>query len=269
MAEEGERAAEFWRGLFTEGMNPEGQRYLRLLKALPREPRCKICKAPFEGIGAPIARLLFHKRRSNINPRFCSTCEDIPRRYQGGAEVEMSMLFADVRGSTTLSELMTPTAFSSLINRFYVEATRVLVEADALIDKLAGDAVAAFWGAGFAGKDYARRTIGAAQDLLRVTGHADPEGPWVPVGVGVHTGTAFFGSVGTPDGLSDITALGDEVNLAARLGASAQTGEILVSEPALRAAGMDPMGLPARSLQLKGLDAAVPVRVMRVGSPNP
>ena len=124
----------------------------------------------------------------------------------------MSMLFIDVRGSTALSETMSPTEFSQLINRFYKEATRIIVDEDGLVEKLAGDSVAAFWGAGLAGVDYVRRTINVAQKLLRAM-----EQQKIPVGVGVNSGIAYFGAMGAADGLTEISAIGDEVNLAARL----------------------------------------------------
>ena len=75
----------------------------------------------------------------------------------------MSMLFADVRGSTALSEKMSPTEFSQLINRFYTESTKVIIEADGLVEKLAGDAIAAFWGQGL----QARITFGGLWKSLR------------------------------------------------------------------------------------------------------
>lgn len=176
----------------------------------------------------------------------------------------MSMLFADVRGSTALSEKLSPTDFSRLINRFYTEATRAIVDADGLVDKLAGDAVAGFWGAGIAGPNYIERTIDAAHDLLRATGHGSPQGPWVPVGIGVHAGIAYFGVVGAAGGLTDLTALGEEVNTAARLGSQAAAGEIMVSEKALAAAAIDPVPYESRNLELKGLSEPVAVRVIHL-----
>jgi adenylate cyclase len=169
----------------------------------------------------------------------------------------MSMLFADVRGSTALSEKMSATEFSQLINRFYTRSTNVITEEDGLVEKLAGDAVAAFWGAGFAGPDYVRRTLKVAQNLSRVMARQE-----IPVGIGVHSGVAFFGAMGTADGLTDITAIGEEVNTAARLAAEAAAGEIMVSEQALKEAGMASSELEARSLKLKGISEPVPVRVM-------
>jgi adenylate cyclase len=253
MSQQEEAAAEFWREWFSPGGYAREKRLFWLLKHLPSSPRCNFCGAPFHGVGAQVVRLTLGKRRSMVNPRYCSVCDDFARAHPGGAEVDMSILFADVRGSTALSESMSPTEFSKLINRFYVESTRVLIASNALIDKLAGDAVAAFWGAGFAGEDYVLRTIEAGRALLRATGHGGSGEPWVPVGVGVHAGVAFIGAMGSPDGLTDITAVGEEVNLAARLGSKAGVGELLVSTAAMEAAGLSVEGVEPRHLQLKGL----------------
>jgi adenylate cyclase len=185
-------------------------------------------------------------------------CDEASHKFPGGAEVEMSMLFADVRGSTALSEQMSATEFSRLINRFYTGSTRVITEEDGLVEKLAGDAVAAFWGAGFAGPNYVRRTLKVAQHLARVMARQE-----IPVGIGVHSGVAYFGAMGTADGLTDISAIGDEVNTAARLASKAAAGEIIVSEQALKEAGIDGSELESRSLELKGISQPILVRVMR------
>ena len=245
----------FW---FTTNAFAVDKRLRHFQRALPRDPRCKFCNAPFQGIGGALMRVLFRKQRSALNPRYCNLCEIASSEFPGGAEVPMSMLFIDVRGSTALSETMSPTEFSQLINRFYKEATRIIVDEDGLVEKLAGDSVAAFWGAGFAGPDYVRRTIKVAQKLLRAM-----EQQKIPVGIGVHSGIAYFGAMGAADGLTEISAIGDEVNLAARLASQAAPGEIIVSEQALQAAGMDVSTLESRTLELKGIREAVDVRVMR------
>ncbi len=245
----------FW---FTTSAFDIDKRLRRIFRMLPRDPRCKFCNAPFQGVGGAIVRALFGKQRSDLNPHFCNMCDEAMRQFPGGAEVEMSMLFADIRGSTALSEKMSPIEFSQLINRFYTGATKVITEEDGLVEKLAGDAVAAFWGAGFAGPNYVRRTIKVAQDLSRVMARQE-----IPVGIGVHSGVAYFGAMGTADGLTNITAIGDEVNTAARLASKAAAGEIVVSEQALKEAGIDGSELESRSLELKGISEPVLVRVMR------
>ncbi len=246
-----------WLEWFTTSAFEVDKRLRHMFRILPRDPRCKFCNAPFQGPGAILVRALFHKQRSFLNPRFCNMCEEASRTFPGGAEVPMSMLFADVRGSTALSEKMSAVEFSRLINRFYTAATNVIIEQDGLVEKLAGDAVAAFWGAGFAGPDYVLRTIHVAQKLSRAMGREQ-----IPVGVGVHYGIAYFGAMGTADGLTDISAIGEEVNTAARLASKASAGEIIVSEQALKAAGIDGSALESRSLELKGISQPIPVRVM-------
>jgi adenylate cyclase len=249
---------EIWGFWFATSAFHVDKRLRRVFRALPRDPRCKFCNSPFEGIGGTLARAVFGKQRSVMNPNFCNMCEEASRKFPGGAEVEMAMLFADVRGSTALAEKMTPTQFSKLINRFYTETTRVINEADGLVEKLAGDSVAAFWGAGFAGPDYVRRTVAVAQKLAWSMTERE-----IPVGFGVHCGVAFFGAMGTADGLTNITAIGDEVNTAARIASQAEAGEIFASEQVLQAAGMGGGDLEARSLVLKGISEPVAVRVLR------
>lgn len=244
----------FW---FSTNAFAVDKRLRHILRVLPRDPRCKFCNAPFQGVGGMLVRAFFGKQRSALNPRYCNLCEIASQEFPGGAEVEMSMLFIDIRGSTALSEKISPTEFSQVINRFYAAATKVIIEEDGLVEKLAGDEVAAFWGAGFAGPDYVRRTIKVAQKLLGVMERQN-----IPVGIGVHAGIAYFGAMGTTEGLTEISAKGDEVNTAARLASKAGVGEIIISEQALRKANIDGRDLESRSLELKGISELVPVRVM-------
>ena len=206
-------AAEQWGLWFSSSAFAVDKRLRRIFRSLPHDPRCKFCNAPFQGAGGVIVRSLYGKQRSGLNPNYCNICENTAREHPGGAEVEMSMLFADVRGSTALSEQMSPTDFSKLINRFYIGTTKIIVDEDGLVEKLAGDAVAAFWGAGFAGPDYVRRTLKVAQEISRaMQRHA------IPVGIGVHSGLAYFGAMGSAEGLTEISAIGDEVNTAGSAG---------------------------------------------------
>lgn len=177
----------------------------------------------------------------------------------------LTMLFADVRGSTNLAAKMSALEFSRLINRLYSVATDVLVKTDAMVDRLIGDEVVGLFIPGIAGPEHPRRAIEAAQSLLDLTGHRNPTGPWVPVGVGIHTGSAFVGVVGgSEDHPTDFTALGDNVNITARLASKAAPGEILISDAAYAAAGLDLEDLEHRQLELKGKDELVGVRVLRI-----
>jgi adenylate cyclase len=246
----------FW---FSTNAFTVDKRLRRIMRMLPHDPRCKFCNTPFQGIGGMLARVFFSKQRSALNPRFCNMCEIASREFPGGAEVEMSILFIDIRGSTALSEQMSPTEFSRLISRFYTATTKAVIEEDGLVEKLAGDGLAAFWGAGFAGPDYVRRTLNVAQRLAAVMQQES-----IPVGISVHAGVAYFGAMTTADGLTNISAAGEEVNTAARFASKAAAGEIIVSEEALRKAGLDGSALESRSLELKGIREPVTVRVLHV-----
>jgi adenylate cyclase len=197
---------------------------------LPSPPRCRVCNAPFSGLGGKVVGVFgFGAGRSRYNPSLCDRCEKIVKQYQVGMELQLTMLFADVRGSTNLAEEIGASAFHRLINRFYGASTEVLVKTDALIDKLVGDEVIGLYVPGIAGPDFAQKAVTAARGLLEATGHADPGGPWIPVGAAVHTGTAYVGAVGSSDSMSDIAVLGDAVNTTARLASQAGPGEILIS----------------------------------------
>lgn len=262
-----------WHAYLTTGDMPNfvgapwfASRRLRpLFLHLPAEPRCRICYYPFEGVGGTIMRRFFDIRPSKLNPHLCNNCEQFLQHYKGGAEVEITILFADVRGSTSLAENMNPTEFSQLINRFYNATTKVLFDSGAFVEKLAGDAVTGFYTPGHAGPEHARLAINAGRTILKVTGHHLSPGPWVPVGVGIHTGKAFVGSVHSDSGVSDIAVLGDTANTGARLASLARTGEILVSQATAVKAGLEPSGIEIRQLELKGRSEPVEVWVMKPG----
>ena len=205
---------------------------------------------------------LMGRDQSRYNPRFCEKCRVF--EHPGGAEVVLTMLFADVRGSTALAEQMSAREFSQLINRFYTVATRVLIQTDALVDRLMGDEAIGLYIPGFVGPEHPQKAIEAAQDLLRLTGHRDSKGPWLPVGIGVHTGPAFVGVVGDEDSTADFTALGDNVNITARLASEAGPGEILISEASYTAANLNREDLERRQLELKGKSEPIGVRILRV-----
>lgn len=254
---------EQWYKMLTEG-EPINRHIYHLFGILPANPRCKLCAAPFKSWGGTLMRML-GREQSKYNPRFCQPCQ--PFGNPGGAEVIITMLFADVRGSTSLAERMSAVDFSRLMNRFYTVASKVLIKTDALVDRLMGDEVIGLYIPGFAGEYHPRRALQAARELLEHTGHQDSEGPWLPVGVGVHTGPAFVGIVGgTDDNPSDFTALGDNVNITARLASQAGPGEILVSDAAYQAAGLDLGDPERRELELKGKSGKTEVRVLQVSN---
>lgn len=249
-----------WFEILTEGEPALSHRY-HLFGLLPSSPRCKLCAAPFKSWGGVLMRMI-GREQSKYNPRFCVPCEKF--EHPGGAEIVLTMLFADVRGSTALAEKMSPAEFSRLMNRFYSVATRVLVGTDALVDRLLGDEAIGLFIPGFAGEQHARRAIEAARELLEQTGHHNTRGPWLPVGVGIHTGLAYVGVVGEEDSPMDFTALGDNVNIASRLASHAGPGEILISDAAYSHAGLDLGNLEHRQLELKGKSDTTGVHVLHV-----
>ena len=250
----------FWRDFLNRGDAME-RRVRRVFRALPHAPRCQLCAAPFAGPAAPIMRA-FGKRPADKNPHVCQSCFSFIAKHHGGAEIEASFLFADIRGSTTLAERMSSGQFHALLDRFYTTASAVVFEHDGAVDKFVGDEVVAMFFPFVSGNLHAVKAVQAAEALLRATGHADPAGPWAPVGAGVHTGLAWVGAVGD-EAHTEVTALGDAVNVAARLAASAAAGEVLVTASAARAAGLDP-ALEPRTLALKGKEALTEVVSLHV-----
>jgi adenylate cyclase len=261
---------EMWYTYMTTGKTPERlhnrwhARTLRpLVRKMPSDPRCLICYYPFEGLGGRMAHAFLGIKPSKLNPKLCNVCEIAADEYKGGTELEISMLFADVRGSTAMAERMSPTEFSRLIDRFYKATTREIFEANGMVEKIIGDEVTGFFVPGFAGEQHARVAVETAQAILKTTGHNSVSGPWVPVGIGVHTGVAFVGAVSTENGASDITILGDAVNTAARLASLAKPGEVIVSDDSIRFAGLSTANLESRRLQLRGRTQAVDAWALR------
>lgn len=232
----------------------------RLVGWIPAGPRCKLCLAPLRPPGSLVLKLVGFGP-SRLNRRLCRACFRAVEKTPGGAEIELSFLFADVRASTALAERIPAHEYSQLISRFYGTAAKAVDKWEGLVDKFIGDEVVALFIPGFAGEDHAERAIGAARELLQETGNTGVE-PWIPVGAGVHTGIAFVGRVGEDDAC-DFTAVGDAPNTTARLASTAGAGEILVSASAARAAKLDTSELESRTLTLRGRDETVDAWVAR------
>ena len=198
------------------------------------------------------------------NPKYCRGCFRDLYRHRAGAEIECSLVFADVRESTQLAATLRPAEFRRRMDQFYAAAFEALVARDAFVDKFVGDEVIGIFVPALTDSLHARQALATALDLLRATGHEDDE-PWIPVGIGVNTGIAYVGAVGTEEHV-EFTALGDPVNIAARLSAQAAAGEILTTPETLRAAAWPDSGLEHRRLELKGKDQPIEAIVVRAGS---
>ncbi|HEX7067228.1 MAG TPA: adenylate/guanylate cyclase domain-containing protein [Candidatus Limnocylindria bacterium] len=194
------------------------------------------------------------------NPKYCRGCFGEMYRDRAGAEIECTLLFADVRGSTALAERMRPSEYRALLDRFYATAFDVLVAHDAFVDKFVGDEVIGIFVPVMTDGLHARVALEAGVQLLRATGHAGGN-PWVAVGIGINTGIAYVGAVGTDEHV-EFTALGDIVNVTARLSTAAAAGELLATADALHAADVAPRGLERRHVTLKGKSEMTEVFVL-------
>jgi adenylate cyclase len=241
-------------------LSPRVRRLRRFWRTIPSAPRCKMCTSPFGPPGGPLLRLI-GKGRWAGNSEYCAGCFKQLYRHREGAEIECTLLFADIRGSTQLAESMSATEFRTLLDRFYRTAAEVLIEHEAIVDKFVGDEVVAIFIPALAGDNHAGQAIDAGLALLRATGH-ETDAPWAPIGIGINTGDAFVGVVGTADHV-EFTALGDNVNVTARLSSAAAGGEILVTDAAARAGGLGSAEtLERRRLDLRGKAEATDVFVL-------
>jgi adenylate cyclase len=245
--------------------NNRARRLRRFWRTLPGKPRCKICTSPFGPPIGPALRLL-GKGRWPGNPAYCAGCFKALYKRRDGAEVECTLFFADVRGSTGLAEQLPVTSYRSLLDRFYAIASEVLVDHEAIVDKFVGDEVVGIFVPALAGAMHARQAVDSGIALLRETGHEAAEAaPWIPIGIGVHTGTAYVGAVGPAEHV-EFTALGDAVNVTARLASAAGPGELLVTEATATASGLATSGLEHRALNLRGKSVATDVFVVTARS---
>jgi adenylate cyclase len=235
-----------------------GRAFLRLMRRLPRDPRCAICGAPYEGLGGRVMGR-FGLGPSRKNPRLCNSCFE--KAPMGGVETEVGVLFADVRGFTSMAERQSPDAMAALLNRFYASAVDVLCS-HSIIDKMVGDQVMALYLPRVFPGEPAQHMVTDARELLAAAGY--PGEPWIELGVGLDFGTAYVGNVGAGD-VKDFTAIGDVVNTAARLQSAAASGEIVISSRVARAAGDLAAGAQERELELKGKSQPERTGVLTLG----
>jgi adenylate cyclase len=255
----------WWRFALTDP-NAHFEPLRGLFRRLPSAPRCKLCGGPFKGLGGVLLRP-FGMRPWDKNPTLCVGCFKAMERFgPGGAEIPCTLLFADIRGSTGLAEHSTPSEFAALLSRFYALASQAIIDENGIVDKFVGDEVVALFIPGFSGSRHAAPAIRVARRLLVETGHGEPDGPWLHVGAGIHSGTAFVGAMAVAGEVVNFTALGDTVNAAARLASAAAAGEVLISEGALVVADVDLAGAERRELHLRGREAPIAVRVGTVQS---
>ncbi len=146
-----------WRAILT-GQH-EGMLKLRAtFRGLPSSPRCKLCYAPFKGVGGLALGHWFGSWERN--PQLCKNCmKHLTRQGVGGAEVEISMMFADIRGSTGLGERLKPAEFTALLNAFYRLAVDSIIDNDGVVDKFVGDETIGLFIPAYSGLDHARKAV--------------------------------------------------------------------------------------------------------------
>jgi adenylate cyclase len=256
---------EEWRALLTG--EHEGVLALRRTFArVPSAPHCKLCHAPFGGIGGLILGPWFGPWERNT--QLCKNCmRGLIERGVGGAEVELSLLFADIRGSTGLGERLRPAEFSGVLSAFYRIAAAAIVANEGVVDKFVGDEAIGLFIPGFSGADHAAKAIAAGRAILEAASRTNVSlSGAIPVGAGVHTGIAYVGSLGSSAQISDFTALGDAVNTTARLASLAEAGELLVSVETSERAGLDAMDLERRTVDVRGREAGLDVYTVRTNT---
>ncbi|MFN0063417.1 MAG: adenylate/guanylate cyclase domain-containing protein [Myxococcaceae bacterium] len=183
-----------------------------------------------------------------------------------GRLVDVSVLFADIRGFTTMSERETPQTLVTMLNDFFSAMSAVVFRHEGNLDKFIGDCVMAVWGPPSAHEDDPGRALRAALEmqeavvLLNALREAAGKPP-IEVGIGVNTGPAVVGYMGSVD-RHEYTAIGDSVNTASRLCGLAQGGEVLATDATVTRAGTGFEVEPLSRASLKGKDK--PVQVYRV-----
>ncbi len=225
-------------------------------------PSCKVCAIPLSGVRAIPPRVLRGVRRNPKNPNYCNICGD---KAIKGEIAEITVLFADVRGFMDLTTTLGPMRIKELLDEYFHTVSEILYAKDAIVDHFLGDAVMAFFNQPMKRPDHVAQAVTSGvqilQTLTRLNGQwslAEPVG----VGIGINTGHAAVGTVGSTDP-KDYTAIGDVVNIAARLQGQAAAGEILVTDEAYQQIASAFPGAPQRILELKGVRKPVTAYSLR------
>jgi len=201
-------------------------------------------------------RALFARALASfLPPDVADMVEASPSALSLREEVEATILFSDIRGFSSLAERLSPREVADVVGRHLAAMAEVVSAHGGTLDKFAGDAVMAVFGAPRPADDHAQRALRCAVAMQRRQAalNAEAEGRGLPrfeIGIGVNTGTVIAGTLGGA-GRLDYTVLGDAVNVAQRLQSEAHGGEILTSAETVRLAeadGAEPVGMK----QLKG-----------------
>lgn len=207
---------------------------------------------------------LFGVRPSRMNPNTCTICEMAFSKIMKARAVtiDATILFADLRGYTTLTQTIAPAGLTSLLDAFYDDCAAAIWRYDGILNKTIGDAVFAIFNFPVRRDDHAVQALQAAREiqrrfqerhdaLVRTIGAGDIE---LGIGIGMDSGDTNFGEFGQTH--RDLTAVGTVVNRAARAQAAAKSGEILVTA-AVRDRTRDMITAAGSDYTLKGFDQPV------------
>jgi adenylate cyclase len=207
----------------------------------------------------------FGIRPSNMNPNTCTICELMFTKVMRARNVtiDATVMFADLRGYTSLSQSLPPDAISGLLDAFYDQCADAIWQYDGLLNKTIGDAVMAVFNFPIRSADHAGNAVRAAREIQRrwcveretLAGGLGLAGSDLGVGIGIHTGELSFGEFGRSH--RDLTAIGTVVNTASRAQSAAGADQILVTEEVYRRAESDLAGSQAKAYQLKGFEAPI------------
>ena len=208
-------------------------------------------------------------RISRMNPNLCTLCETKFRSVKKVQQVTVpaTVLFADVRGYTSLSEEVGASDVTTLLGEFYDHCSAAIWERDGIVNKLIGDAIFAIYNFPIRRSDHIKQAVLSGTELQRrcramktkkLGGRGDLP---VGIGVGIHTGDVTVGEIGTS--IKDFTAIGEVVNLASRLQGASHPGEVLVTEGVYREVEQNFPGAERRVCALKGIAQPVTAFVLR------
>jgi adenylate cyclase len=175
---------------------------------------------------------------------------------KGGALSEVTLLFSDIRGFTSMSESRAPEEIVRMLNEYFELMVDVIFKYEGTLDKFVGDEVIALFGAPVPMKNAELKAVQCALDMMRVlqewnrTRAAEGQNE-VNIGIGINTGLVVTGAIGSSRALQ-YTAIGDAVNTASRLCSAAQVGQVLLSDPTFRKVQSDVAAVPLPPIRVKG-----------------
>ncbi len=238
--------------------------------ALALSTVCKGCwqqmhlPVPLRGIASAPFRA-FGVRPSRMNPNTCTICEMMFEKVMKARQISIdaTVLFADLRGYTGLSQTKDVEAVTALLDDFYDECAEAIWEHDGLLNKTMGDAIMAVFNFPIRQEDHAAQAVRAARAIQQrctsrrneLSGGLEAVAETICVGVGIDSGKVSFGEFGRTH--QDLTAIGTVVNTASRAQSAAAAGEILVTQHVYDRAPNELGERPAREYNLKGFDSPI------------